>query len=59
MNEKLNNYKELLNVLPRNNVKNSRTYVQKAAVMRDEASRVKKQVLREINRRYNETGVFQ
>ena len=57
MNEKLNNYKELLNVLPRNNVKNSRTYVQKAAVMRDEASRVKKQVLREINRRYNETVI--
>ncbi len=58
MNKKIDSFKELLNVLPRNNVKNSRVYFQKATLMKEEAERFRKSLLREINTRYKELVLY-
>ena len=52
MNKVLEHYKELLEVLPRNNVKNSRIYMKKALVMKQTAVEFKKELIRDINKRY-------
>ena len=52
MNKVLEHYKELLEVLPRNNVKNSRIYMKKALVMKQTATEFKKELVRDINKRY-------
>ena len=51
--KKIDDFKELLNVLPRNNVKNSRVYYKKAVTMKEEATRFKQSLLKEIDKRYN------
>ena len=51
--KKLDDFKELLNVLPRNNIKNSKVYYKKAVLMKEEASRFKDKILKEIDKRYN------
>ena len=52
--KKIDDFKELLNVLPRNNVKNSRVYYKKAVTMKEEASRFKQSLLKEISKRYKQ-----
>ena len=51
--KKIDDFKELLNVLPRNNIKNSKTYYRKALMMKDEAQRYKYKLVKEIEKRYN------
>lgn len=52
MNKKLEHYKELLNLLPRNNVKNSRIYMKKATLMRQTAIEFKRELVQDIKKRY-------
>ena len=52
MSKKIDQYKELLQVLPRTNVKNSREYKKKALVMKQEMQEKKEAVLKEIKKRY-------
>lgn len=52
MNKRIENYKELLDVLPRNNVKNSKAYVKKALLMKQAALEYKKELLSVIHNRY-------
>ncbi len=52
MNKRLEHYKELLQVLPRNNVKNAKAYLDKANLMRDAAIEYKKELLNNIKKRY-------
>ena len=52
MNKRLEHYKELLQVLPRNNVKNAKAYLEKANVMRDAAIGYKKELISDIKKRY-------
>lgn len=52
MSKKIEQYKELLQVLPRTNVKNSREYRKKALVMKQEMQDKKEKVLKEIKKRY-------
>jgi len=54
VNKRIEHYKELLQVLPRNNVKNSREYMKKALIMKKAAVEYKKLLLDEIKRRYYE-----
>lgn len=53
MSKKIDQYKELLEVLPRTNVKNSRDYRKKALVMKQEIQNDRDAVLREIKKRYS------
>ena len=50
--KKIDDFKELLSVLPRNNIKNSRVYYKKAVMMREEATRFKAKIIKEIGKRY-------
>ena len=52
MNKVIEHYKELLQLLPRNNIKNSRTYMKKALQMKQTATAFKKDILNDIKRRY-------
>ena len=52
MSKKIDQYKELLQVLPRTNVKNSREYKKKALVMKQEMQEKREAVLKEIKKRY-------
>ena len=52
MSKKIEQYKELLQVLPRTNIKNSREYKKKALVMKQEMQEQKELVLKEIKKRY-------
>lgn len=52
MNKRLDHYKELLQVLPRNNVKNSKSYLEKATIMQNAAIEYKKELIKEISKRY-------
>ena len=52
MSKKIDKYKELLKVLPRTNIKNSREYKKKALVMKQEIQEKKKKVIKEIKKRY-------
>ena len=52
MSKKIEQYKELLQVLPRTNVKNSREYKKKALVMKQEMQEKRDIVLKEIKKRY-------
>ncbi len=52
MNKTLEHYKELLQVLPRNNVKNSRVYMKKALLMKQTAVEFKRELLNDIKKRY-------
>lgn len=51
MNNRFAEYKELLSVLPRNNIKNSKVYYEKAIKIREEALEYKEKLLLEINKR--------
>ena len=53
MNKRLEQYKELLQVLPRNNVKNSRAYLKKATLMKQAATEYKNELLLDIQKRYS------
>ena len=57
MNKRIDHYKELLQVLPRNNVKNAREYMKKALIMKKAAVEYKKLLVEEIKRRYYEIVV--
>lgn len=52
MSKKIEQYKELLQVLPRTNIKNSREYRKKALVMKQEIQEKKEKVIKEIKKRY-------
>lgn len=52
MNKRIENYKELLEVLPRNNIKNAKVYVKKALLMKQAALEYKKELLKVIHNRY-------
>ena len=52
MNKTIEHYKELLNLLPRNNVKNSRIYMKKAKIMRQTAIEFKRELVQDIKKRY-------
>lgn len=52
MNKRIENYKELLEVLPRNNIKNAKAYVKKALLMKQAALEYKKELLKVIHNRY-------
>lgn len=52
VSKKIEQYKELLQVLPRTNVKNSREYKKRALVMKQEMQEKKDLVLKEIKKRY-------
>ena len=52
MNKRIENYKELLEVLPRNNIKNAKAYVKKALLMKQAALEYKKELLNVIHNRY-------
>lgn len=52
MSKKIEQYKELLQVLPRTNVKNSREYRKKALVMKQDIQEQREKVLKEIKKRY-------
>ena len=52
MSKKIEQYKELLQVLPRTNIKNSREYKKKALVMKQEIQEQRDLVIKEIKRRY-------
>ncbi len=52
MSKKIEQYKELLEVLPRTNVKNSREYKKKALVMKQEMQEQREKALKEIKKRY-------
>ena len=52
MSKKIEQYKELLQVLPRTNVKNSREYRKKALVMKQEIQEQREKVIKEIKKRY-------
>ena len=56
MNKRIEHYKELLQVLPRNNVKNSKVYLEKATFMKNVAVEYKKELVEEIKKRY--VGLF-
>lgn len=58
MNNKIDYYKEILSVLPRNNIKNNRNYVKKALAIKSEVDNSKQEVLRELKTRYNKLNVF-
>lgn len=59
MNKRLEQYKELLQVLPRNNVKNSRVYLKKATLMKQAATIYKDELLKDIKRRYQSIVIEQ
>ena len=48
MSKKIEQYKELLSVLPRTNIKNSREYRKKALVMKQEIQEQRDKVVKEI-----------
>ncbi len=52
MNKRIEHYKELLQVLPRNNVKNSKIYLEKATFMKEAAIEYKNELINEIKKRY-------
>ncbi len=52
MNKRIEHYKELLQVLPRNNVKNSKIYLEKATFMKNVAVEYKNELVNEIKKRY-------
>jgi hypothetical protein len=52
MSKKIEQYKELLQVLPRTNVKNSREYKKKALIMKQEMQEQREKALKEIKKRY-------
>ena len=52
MSKKIEQYKELLQVLPRTNIKNSREYKKKALVMKQEIQEQRDKVVKEIKKRY-------
>ena len=52
MSKKIDQYKELLQVLPRTNIKNSREYKKKALVMKQEIQEKKEKDIKEIKKRY-------
>ena len=52
MNKRLEHYKELLQVLPRNNVKNSKVYLEKATFMKNVATEYKNELVNEVKKRY-------
>ncbi len=54
MSKKIEQYKELLQVLPRTNIKNSREYKKKALVMKQEIQEKRDEVIKEIKKRYLE-----
>ena len=52
MNKRIDHYKELLQILPRNNVKNSREYMKKAVLMKEAVEAYKKELVNSIKKRY-------
>ena len=52
MENKLEHYKELLSVLPRNNIKNSRIYFRRAVEIKNETVLYRNSIVSEIKRRY-------
>ena len=52
MSKKIEQYQELLQVLPRTNIKNSREYRKKALVMKQEIQEQREKVIKEIKKRY-------
>ena len=57
MNKRLEHYKELLQILPRNNIKNSKSYKEKATIMQEIAEEYKTVILKEIKKRYKDLVV--
>jgi len=53
MKNKIDQYKELLSVLPRNNIKNSRMFVRRAEEIKNEIRLYKNSIVTEIKRRYD------
>ncbi len=53
MNKKIEHFKELLQILPRNNIRNSKAYIEKATTMKDVVLDYKKELVKEINKRYS------
>ena len=53
VSKKIEQYKELLQVLPRTNVKNSREYKKRALVMKQEMQEKRDLVLKEIKKRFH------
>ena len=52
MSKKIEQYKEILQVLPRTNIKNSREYRKKALIMKQEIQEKREKVIKEIKKRY-------
>lgn len=57
MNKRIEHYQELLNVLPRNNIKNKKEYLKKAIFMKKVAQEYKNQLLKDIQKRYSKIVV--
>ncbi len=53
MNKRIEHFKELLQVLPRNNIRNSKVYLEKATEMQEVVQDYKKQLVKEIEKRYD------